>query len=764
MRLSNALQVSVVLLTGDATTDLSLLVAGSVVVATAVHWDIISRRWKQRKAVQNVSLYLFDELHLVGGGFEGSTLEVVVSRARYIASQMERHMRIVGLSTPLANAKDFGDWIGATAQNIFAFSPNIRPVPLDIHIQAFETNHFSSRILAMAKPMYEAVVKRSSARPVIVFVPSRKQAQLTAIDMLTFAASGGQAGRFLGSNAAEVLKSALPTIRDKSVCEAVAQGVGFLHPGMTAFDQDIVESLLRDGVIQVLVVPHTMSWSVSAAAHMVVIMDTVYYEGRERRFVDYSITDILQMIGRASRQGVDPSAQCLLMCHTPKRDYLKKLLHEPLPIESHLDHFLHDHLNAEVVTKTIENKPDAVDYLTWTLYYRRLVQNPNYYNLLGVTHRHLSDHLSELVESTLAELEESKCLAVEDDVDLLPLNLGMIASYYYIEYTTVELFASSLTAKTKVKGVLDILSAASEFSRLAIRQGEVQQLRKLSMHVPHPMADSSAVEESSSKSSILLQCHFSRFALSADLAADQAHILRESVKLLQALVDVISSQGWLRPALAAMEVAQMVVQGLWNKDSVLLQIPHFTSELVEQLASLSPPVESVFDLLDMDDAARSGALRFSAAQLSDIAKFCNSYPNVEVSYELDVPESDSVPAGETVTLEVLLRRESEAGEDGAEHVGTDGLSTVGRVVCPRFPSADKRECWWLVVGDPNSNTLLAIKRVALLRSSVVKLEFSAPELPGDYNLVLYVMCDSYLGCDQEYEFSVSVVPADEQEE
>ncbi len=46
----------------------------------------------------------------------------------------------------------------------------------------------------------------------------------------------------------------------------------------------------------------------------------------------------------------------------------------------------------------------------------------------------------------------------------------------------------------------------------------------------------------------------------------------------------------------------------------------------------------------------------------------------------------------------------------------------------------------------------------------VKLEFPAPEMPGDYNLVLYVMCDSYLGCDQEYEFNICVVPAEEGEE
>ena len=37
-----------------------------------------------------------------------------------------------------------------------------------------------------------------------------------------------------------------------------------------------------------------------------------------------------------------------------------------------------------------------------------MTQNPNYYNLQGVSHRHLSDHLSELVENTLNDLEQSK--------------------------------------------------------------------------------------------------------------------------------------------------------------------------------------------------------------------------------------------------------------------------------------------------------------------------------------------------------------------
>ena len=43
-------------------------------------------------------------------------------------------------------------------------------------------------------------------------------------------------------------------------------------------------------------------------------------------------------------------------------------------------------------------------------------------------------------------------MSVEDGVDVSPLNLGMIASYYYIQYTTIELFSSSLQQNTKLKG------------------------------------------------------------------------------------------------------------------------------------------------------------------------------------------------------------------------------------------------------------------------------------------------------------------------
>ena len=53
----------------------------------------------------------------------------------------------------------------------------------------------------------------------------------------------------------------------------------------------------------------------------------------------------------------------------------------------------------------------------------------------------------------VGDLEEARAVGVEDDMNLTALNLGMIAAYYYIQYTTIELFANSVTAKTKLRPV-----------------------------------------------------------------------------------------------------------------------------------------------------------------------------------------------------------------------------------------------------------------------------------------------------------------------
>ena len=176
-------------------------------------------------------------------------------------------------------------------------------------------------------------------------------------------------------------------------------------------DRATVERLYAADELWMLVAPASTCWDLDATAKLVCVLGTEAYDGARHRYVDYDVTDVLEMTSKAGRPGgVDDDAACAVFCHAPKQAYLKRALYEPLPVESRLDDDLHDHVNAEVVARTIESKQDCVDYLTWTFYYRRLAKNPNYYDLRGASHRHVSDHLSELVARDARDLEDAGCV------------------------------------------------------------------------------------------------------------------------------------------------------------------------------------------------------------------------------------------------------------------------------------------------------------------------------------------------------------------
>merc|ERR1711968_66256 len=115
------------------------------------------------------------------------------------------------------------------------------------------------------------------------------------------------------------------------------------------------------------------------------------------------------------------------------KEFYKKFVYEPFPVESSLPDQLHNHFCAEVVSGTIASKQDAIDYLTWTYFFRRLVMNPAYYHLEDLSHDGINAFLSNLVDNTLADLEEAQCVLIDETTGSLePLTLGRIASYYYL--------------------------------------------------------------------------------------------------------------------------------------------------------------------------------------------------------------------------------------------------------------------------------------------------------------------------------------------
>lgn len=53
-------------------------------------------------------------------------------RTNFIESHTSRRLRIIGLSTALANAKDLANWLNIGELGLYNFRPSVRPVPLEV--------------------------------------------------------------------------------------------------------------------------------------------------------------------------------------------------------------------------------------------------------------------------------------------------------------------------------------------------------------------------------------------------------------------------------------------------------------------------------------------------------------------------------------------------------------------------------------------------------------------------------------------------------
>jgi len=196
---------------------------------------------------------------------------------------------------------------------------------------------------------------------------------------------------------------------------------------------------------------------------------------------------------------------------------------------------------------------------------------------------------------------------------------------------------------------------------------------------------------------------------------------------------------------------------MWDRDSPLKQIPNFTPEVIRVANKYG--IRDIVDFMDKmnpeenpDYKSLVKDLGLSQAQLVQAANFTNNkYP--EISLEFEVEDEDNIQAGEPAYLRIKIEREVDEDEfDPTVHA-------------PFYPNK-KTENWWLVVGEESTKTLLAIKRITIGLTLNVRLELTVPTA-GKHDLKLFLMSDSYVGVDQDPEFSVRVaenMDVDESEE
>ncbi|KAJ6868687.1 DExH-box ATP-dependent RNA helicase DExH14 isoform X2, partial [Populus alba x Populus x berolinensis] len=713
-------------MTGDYTPDLMALLSADIIISTPEKWDGISRNWHSRSYVTKVGLVILDEIHLLGAD-RGPILEVIVSRMRYISSQTERAVRFVGLSTALANASDLADWLGVGEIGLFNFKPSVRPVPLEVHIQGYPGKYYCPRMNSMNKPAYAAICTHSPTKSVIIFVSSRRQTRLTALDLIQFAASDEHPRQFL-TMTEEVLQMVLSQVTDQNLRHTLQFGIGLHHAGLNERDRSLVEELFANNKIQVLVCTSTLAWGVNLPAHLVIIKGTEYYDGKAKRYADFPITDILQMMGRAGRPQYDQHGKAVILVHEPKKSFYKKFLYEPFPVESSLREQLHEHINAEIVTGTICHKEDAMHYLTWTYLFRRLMVNPAYYGLENAEAETLNSYLSRLVQTTFEDLEDSGCIKM-DEGNVESMVLGTIASQYYLSYMTVSMFGSNIGPDTSLEMFLHILSGASEYDELPVRHNEENYNEALSGRVRY-MVDKNGLDDPHVKANLLFQAHFSQLELPiSDYVTDLKSVLDQSIRIIQAMIDICANSGWLSASVNCMHLMQMVMQGLWfDKDSSLWMLPCMNEDLLQSLRKRG--ISTVQQLLDLPGAPLQAMIgNFPASRFyQDLQNF----PCIRMKLRV---EKKDIDGRKSLYLKIKLEK-------------TNRKQNRSRAFTPRFPKL-KDEAWWLVLGNTSTSELYALKRVSFTDHLVTHMELPST-LTSVQGMKLMLVSDCYIGFEQEH--------------
>lgn len=117
-----------------------------------------------------------------------------------------------------------------------------------------------------------------------------------------------------------------------------------------------------------------------------------------------------------------------------------KFLYDPFPVESCLEGRMCEIINAEVSIGTITCLSDAVGYLKWTFYSRRVKMNPSYYGAKSSSEEDIEEFYIEAITETMNRLKNEGCILVDEtegtDSLVAPTSLGRACSNFYLLYQT----------------------------------------------------------------------------------------------------------------------------------------------------------------------------------------------------------------------------------------------------------------------------------------------------------------------------------------
>jgi helicase len=369
IRKRNGRRVNVGISTGDFDSSDSWLERYDIIITTNEKADSLLRH--RAKWMDEISLVVADEVHLLNEAERGPTLEVVLARLM----QVNPDLQVLALSATIHNVDEIAEWLRA-AYVVTEWRPVSLKEGVLLHEEIMYKDGDARKIEKRTRDPAANLVLNTikNGGQALVFASTRKNSVAAAKKIAdhTGEVLSKPVKRSLQHEAERILAAGERTRVSESLAELVRCGTAFHHAGLAGAHRRIVEDLFRQGKIKVLTATPTLAFGVNLPARVVVVQD---YRRWEPGYGYYpiSVLEYKQMAGRAGRPKYDKVGEAVLIAKTAdEADYLMDsfVLARPERIWSRLavERIIRGHVLATIASDFARTENGIYEFFGKTFY------------------------------------------------------------------------------------------------------------------------------------------------------------------------------------------------------------------------------------------------------------------------------------------------------------------------------------------------------------------------------------------------------------
>ncbi len=435
--------------TGDFDISDKNLGQNDILVLTNEKMDSIIRQGAEW--LDQISLVIADEVHLLSDDDRGPTLEIVLTKLKLLPQKPQ----ILALSATVTNADEIADWLECKLVH-----SEWRPVPLSegVYDQGIVTmqdkKKFEVQTSIRGPPVDLGLDSLNDGGQAILFAETRTR----SVSLATKASEA--VSKTLNSEDKEVLGEISQKILDdnehtelvKTLAGLVKNGVAFHHAGLNPNCRDLIESEFRNKRIKILASTPTLAAGVNLPARRVVIANVSRYDAKYGVNKPISILEYKQLCGRAGRPQYDKYGEAIIVGNSNSDEIFDYYINgTPEPISSKLtgDKALRIHLLSFISTNPGIKGEDIVEFFSKTLSGSQERKTTIKF--------HIQISLRYLESEELVKQKGNRYIATE---------FGKKTSTLYIDPLTTVLFRKSLeliTTKGHALGLLHLITISEDF-------------------------------------------------------------------------------------------------------------------------------------------------------------------------------------------------------------------------------------------------------------------------------------------------------------